>query len=65
MLAQRWAVWSILTKKADGLDATKPTSENLQNGDLRTAIVEVMMNDDAVMQPIIDAVSEPLVAKLS
>ena len=50
--------------KADPTDATKPASENLQNGDLRTAIVEIMMNDDAVMQPLIDAVSDALVAKL-
>ena len=47
--------------KTDGIDATKPANEN---GDLRTAIVEVMMNDDAVMQPLIDAISEALVAKL-
>ena len=50
--------------KADATDATKPASENLQNGDLRTAIVEIMMNGDAVMQPLIDAVSDALVAKL-
>ena len=47
--------------KTDGIDATKPKNENR---DLRTAIVEVMMHDDAVMQPLIDAVSEALVAKL-
>ena len=47
--------------KSDGIDATKPANEN---GDLRTAIVDVLMHDDAVMQPLIDAVSEALVAKL-
>ena len=47
--------------KTDGIDATKPANEN---GELRTAIVDVLMNDDAVMQPLIDAVSEALVAKL-
>ena len=35
-----------------------------ENGDLRTAIVDVLRNDDAVMQTIIDAVSEALVSKL-
>ena len=35
-----------------------------ENGDLRTAIVDVLRNDDAVMQTIIDAVSEALVTKL-
>ena len=47
--------------KTDGIDATKTANEN---GDLRTAIVDVLMKDDAVMQPLIDAVSEALVAKL-
>ena len=47
--------------KTDGIDATKPANENC---DLRTAIVDVLMNDDAVMQPLIDAVTEGLVAKL-
>ena len=47
--------------KTDGIDATKPTNEN---GDLRAAIIDVLMNDDAVMQPLIDSVSEALVAKL-
>ena len=35
-----------------------------ENGDLRTAIVDVLRNDDAVVQTIIDAVSEALVTKL-
>ena len=35
-----------------------------ENGDLRTAIVDVLLNDDAVMQTLIDAVSETLVSKL-
>ena len=35
-----------------------------ENGDLRTAIVDVLLNDDAVMQTLIDAVSEALVSKL-
>ena len=35
-----------------------------ENGDLRTVIVDVLRNDDAVMQTIIDAVSEALVSKL-
>ena len=32
--------------KADATDATKPASENLPNGDLRTAIVEIIMNEE-------------------
>ena len=35
-----------------------------ENGDLRTAIVDVLLNDDAVMQTIINAVSDALVSKL-
>ena len=35
-----------------------------ENGDLQTAIVDVLPNDDAVMQTLIDAVSEALVSKL-
>ena len=35
-----------------------------ENGDLRTAIVDVLLNDDAVMQTLIGAVSEALVSKL-
>ena len=35
-----------------------------ENGDLRTAIVDVLLNDDAVMLTLIDAVSEALVCKL-
>ena len=35
-----------------------------ENGDLRTAIVDVLLNDDAVMQTLIDDVSEALVSKL-
>ena len=42
-------------------DIPKPAKEN---GDLRAAIIDVLMNDDAVMQTLIDSVSEALVAKL-
>ena len=35
-----------------------------ENGDLRTAIVDVLLNDDAVMQTSINAVSDALVSKL-
>ena len=35
-----------------------------ENGDLRTAIVDVLLNDDAVMQTINNAVSDALVSKL-
>ena len=35
-----------------------------ENGDLRTAIVDVLLNDDALMQTIINAVSDALVSKL-
>ena len=34
-----------------------------ENGDLRTAIVDMLLNDDAVMQTIINAVSDALVSK--
>ena len=48
---------SIVKEKATG-------SLPKENGDLRTAIVDVLRNDDAVMQTIIDAVNEALVSKL-
>ena len=35
-----------------------------ENGDLRTAIADVLLNDEAVMLTLIDAVSEALVCKL-
>ena len=43
----------------DSIDSTKPA-----NGDIRTAIIEIISNDDTVIQSIIDTVSDVIVKKL-
>ena len=55
----RARVWGTVVKATTGT-STPPK----ENGDLRTAIVDVLLNDDAVMQTIINAVSDALVSKL-